>query len=416
MLNTGITKGCKKARRFLLLSILSLTGATIFTSPAQATMGNCSDCHTMHNSQNSAVMRYDTGATPLANLLRSTCYGCHARAGAIAPNILDIGSSRIPQVYHNDGVGGDLAGGNFAYIDNYGGAGYGSGASDGKGHNINGLGGIVTDANLAYPPGGILRIDHYGPTSHIQSSNLTCAGEPNNQGRWGCHGNRNSSTLGLPGGIGGAHHTNQSGSLTPAWDTEGRAGYAYRFLVGVWGYEDTDWQNTTGPNDHNEYWAQAQPARLDGCGLQGGCHGQGGVRPPHSTISEFCATCHGNFHTLGWADLAEAEDRPAGVGNDPTGANPWLRHPTDFALPAGGEYASYGSYNIAVPVARNTNGYAAPPAPSGVVTNTNVSVMCLSCHVAHASDYEDMLRFDYSLMIRGGAPGTGCFACHSYKN
>ena len=44
--------------------------------------------------------------------------------------------------------------------------------------------------------------------------------------------------------------------------------------------------------------------------------------------------------------------------------------------------------------------------------------MCLSCHQAHASDHDYMLRFDYAGMVAGTNPaadGTGCLACHTTK-
>jgi hypothetical protein len=45
--------------------------------------------------------------------------------------------------------------------------------------------------------------------------------------------------------------------------------------------------------------------------------------------------------------------------------------------------------------------------------------MCLSCYVAHASNYPDMLHWDYSIMIAGNgetASGTGCFVCDTPKD
>jgi hypothetical protein len=48
--------------------------------------------------------------------------------------------------------------------------------------------------------------------------------------------------------------------------------------------------------------------------------------------------------------------------------------------------------------------------------------MCLSCHVAHAGEYDYALRFNYSLMTAGGYDSIalatdegGCLACHTTK-
>jgi len=364
-------------------------------------MGECYDCHTMHNSQGNLPMRFDSGSTPLPQLLRGDCFGCHAQGGATA--LVTVGSTTIPQVYHND-FAVDLAGGNFGYIDGL----KGGGASDAKGHNIAALASMGADTNLAYPPGGIRQTNHYGGgSSQVTSAQLTCAGDPGNNGRFGCHGNRDSYNPPYAG-IVGAHHDNVSGSVTPGGG-EMRPGHGYRFLVGVHGYEDTDWQYTVSPSDHNEYFARNTPTTLD-CSA-GGCHGAGGVRPPNGTMSEFCATCHGNFHTITVGAGDDTINNSMGIG---TGVSPFLRHPADLSIPAAGEYASYLTYELTAPVGR----VAVPGGSGNSVTPGSDAVMCLSCHVAHGSDFPDMLRFDPTLMDVGGGPasGTGCFACHTSKD
>ena len=122
------------------------------------------------------------------------------------------------------------------------------------------------------------------------------------------------------------------------------------------------------------------------------------------TISEFCAECHGYFHASD-----EINDQP------PPSGSPWKRHPTDVSLPASGEYASYTAYSIEAPVARVN----IPGSPSGTVDpggEIDDIVMCLSCHRAHASEYPDILRWDYSDMDAGGGGSGGCFTCHTQKN
>ncbi len=89
---------------------------------AQGLVGDCSDCHTMHNSeQGQKVAIYGVGGTfvpgtplPIQNLLRMDCIACHAQNSS--DKIVTMpGGSTIPQVYHQDATG-DLAAGNFAYI------------------------------------------------------------------------------------------------------------------------------------------------------------------------------------------------------------------------------------------------------------------------------------------------------------
>ena len=211
-------------------------------------------------------MRFDAKGTPLPQLLRGDCYGCHAQGKNQA--LVSIGVDVIPQVYHTDTV--DLAGGNFAYID--GTKGSTGGASDAKGHNIAGLWSVGTDATLYAPPGGIVQFGH-DDGFNVNTTILRCAGTN------GCHGNRFSPATGYEG-ITGAHHNNANGAVTQgAGDAE--PGQGYRFLVGVNGYEDPDWQYTRSGTDHNEYTGRATPVQL---GCSGGavlsCHGTGGIRPP----------------------------------------------------------------------------------------------------------------------------------------
>jgi predicted CXXCH cytochrome family protein len=73
------------------------------------------------------------------------------------------------------------------------------------------------------------------------------------------------------------------------------------------------------------------------------------------------------------------------------------------------------TYNLKVPVARTV----IPQAPSSLVNpagSTDDIVMCLSCHMAHASRYENMLRFDYRYVVEGdSSKANGCLICHSSK-
>ncbi|WP_456386369.1 cytochrome c3 family protein [Desulfolithobacter sp.] len=361
----------------------------LWSRPVQgAIRGICSDCHTMHNSQGNTSMNFDGNTEPNENLTRGTCYGCHAQGGS-SP-VVALGTSRIPQVMHSGAT--DLAGGNFGYITGM----KGSGAADSKGHNIGDLTGI--DAVLYAPPGGIVNV---GGPSHVtgrnvNTENLSCAGVN------GCHGYRHFGSGGAyPKGISGAHHRNVDGQVDQATEPAN----SYRFLMAVKGFESSDWEENPSPANHNEYFALSQPVQLGCSGSAVKCHsGPGGLtQPPDGTMSQFCATCHGNFHTV-------ATSESDGIGSSAN--SPFIRHPTDLSLPASGEYAAYTVYNLSAPVARLT----VPASSSSTVTPGSDAVMCLSCHVAHASDYPDMLRWDYTSMVAGSSAGNGCFVCHSTKN
>jgi hypothetical protein len=112
-----------------------------------------------------------------------------------------------------------------------------------------------------------------------------------------------------------------------------------------------------------------------------------------NTMTAYCTGCHGNFHT-----------QLDGNAN-------WIRHPSDAVLPTDGEYADYTAYDVIAPVAR-----PALTAVSDVVNPGTDMVMCLSCHRAHGSPNDDMLRWEYSGMVAGGGGSGGCFVCHTEKN
>jgi Doubled CXXCH motif (Paired_CXXCH_1) len=379
---------CSRIRIVISLSAACLVSLIWCSSAAALIKGVCSDCHTMHNSQNNGAMNFDNSDIANDNLTKGDCLGCHAQGGSSAT--VDLGTSSIPQVMHTGAT--DLAGGNFGYITGI----TGGGAADNKGHNIKSLTG--EDAVLYAPPGGLPFAGH-DIGGNVNTENLTCAGVN------GCHGYRYTGSPNPAGvGISGAHHKNSDGQLDQAVEPAN----SYRFLMGVKGFESSDWQENPSVANHNEYHGLLMPVRL-GCGSGGtmNCHNNTtGVQPPDGTMSQFCATCHGNFHTLETGDSD-------GVGSLVT--SPFRRHPTDLALPITGEYAAYTVYNLEAPVARIT----VPAAATSAVTPGSDVVMCLSCHVSHASDYPSMLRWDYTTMVAGNggaAAGTGCFVCHTTKD
>jgi len=370
--------------------VLSANVALLFTVLAPATptwakiTGDCSNCHTMHNSQDGASMQFDDGASQHSNLLRSDCLGCHGQAGAA--KVLGVNGSQIPQVMHAD-ASGDLAAGNFGYINGMKGD-----PSDSHGHNVIDLGAAFNEGTLnGVLPGGIRQSFH--EDFIVNNSNMTCAGTN------GCHGYRNTGVSGVAS-MSGAHHKNVEGKLDVADSVEN----SYRFLTGVKGYENQAdrWQNISAES-HNEYYAATTPMTL-GCGTTS-CHTSLGISPSNHTISGFCATCHGNFHTL-------SNGNSDGIGLDIT--SPFIRHPSDIVIPNHGEYQHYTSYSVEAPAGRTTV-YDAPD--SSVTPGADV-VTCLSCHMAHASPYPDMLRWDYNSMDahNSGDINTGCFTCHTAKD
>lgn len=369
---------------FSLLFTLCSALSVLFSLPSslQAKIsGVCSHCHTMHNSQGGRPMNFNENATPNKVLLRGDCIGCHGQNPSGTQNIMPLGN--IPQVLLSASAN-PLAGGNFKYLE----------TDDNRGHNVIDIGNSEDNTNMFPPPG-----DQH--SSGILQANFTCSG------KYGCHGDRTIEEK--LSSLKGAHHTVDSvlkfGSINEV-NQGGSVGLSYRFLKGVKGGEDSDWQATTGPTNHNEYKGAISmgPSSL--------------TNPANNTISGLCAECHGYFH---------------GTSSSEAGStSPWLRHPTDIILPGGStkEYRLYNAgsgtnnpYSLDVPVARvniPTN------APGGFVNpgTDDAIIMCLSCHRAHASPYFKMVRWDYKGWPATGAdgcdPGTGkhgcCNVCHTSKN
>lgn len=384
----------KKTLRIVFLCTFMLLFVWAYAQ-ARITNHTCSDCHTMHFSQNGSSMRLGNGqfiehgegecadchSDTRAVLLRLDCLGCHASNPSGGSNIIN---SNWPQIAHNAAT--DLAGGNYRYVF----------ADDTYGHNVHGFGSAIPDDNWLGndPPGYDTNYDPstsggYDPGQ--DAGQIMCAGQN------GCHGNRDTSVPYLA--MRGTHHANDSmlkfGTIAEAQQGS-TSGTSYRFLYNIHGGEDSDWQATVSATDHNEYKGQTYASRPLAGGQTWGATLQ--------TLSQFCAECHGYFHA---SDEINNQAPPTG--------SPWKRHPTDVSLPASGEYSAYTAYSTEAPVARTT----IPTNPSGTVTpagSTDDIVMCLSCHKAHASEYGDILRWDYSNMIAGGSGSGGCFTCHTTKN
>jgi len=387
-MNNFKMKGGGKMRKTSIVMLLILLSVVLVSSTAFAISGVCSNCHTMHNSQNGLgeVQTYAGGTiisnvtTPQQYLLKASCIACHAGATG------QTNSFSAPIVVHTTAPtaqGGTytLAGGDFNWVAT------GLGAIDSKGHNVAGLAAAdvaITPADT--PPGW-----DFAATTGFTFGQVGNSGDWTNQltcaGQYGCHGSH-----GATGGITGAHHGNTGGTATQAGlaGAPTTIGSSYRFLAGIRGLEQSQWNWNESASSHNEYFGVDSPANRDQASV---------TYANKDTISFSCAECHGFFHSR--------------IDDTTAGTSPWLRHPTDIALKGTGEYTNYTAYSTQAPVARPTvygssNGTVAP----GVDI-----VMCLSCHRAHGSPEPDLLRWTYSSMVAGGGGSdTGCFTCHTSKN
>lgn len=339
--------------------------------------GLCSNCHTMHNSQNGDPMVVDGPGTGWAGgklasgtsqasqkyLLVTGCVGCHS--SVTDETIVTVGNSRIPIVFNVNGYPSSnlLAGGNFYWLSK--GSSY-----DGYGHNVLGI--SAEDTELSEAPGkkpGCTKSCHYSLAKKPESQQYS-----NDGGCEGCHYKvyhhlDNDRYRFLEG------HQGDGGS--------GGSGGSNWYVIGV---EDKDWEQDPSFGT-NRYQGRDRTQAPFGTGSLNSTQ----------TISSFCAGCHKEFHNT------------SDIGSN----SPWIRHPSDVLLPESGEYDAYdpvNAYSAEAPVA-----WVNPQTP----VRSQAVVMCLSCHRPHASDQPDILRWDYDNMRAHDAgewAGTGCFTCHTEKD
>ncbi|MFA5701561.1 MAG: cytochrome c3 family protein [Desulfuromonas sp.] len=379
----------------LLALALVASGATAWAKVS----GPCSDCHTMHNSQNGVVDTTLAGAPldggPSRSLTKGDCVGCHTGANDGTGNIPYVTDTTAPTYTSADGATGNtLAGGSFYWV---------ATGADAKGHNVLNIA-AGKDSNMPNlnPPGW----DPAVSNSEIANGEATWSKQLTCAGTYGCHGPHGAEDDFQD--LAGAHHGDDAvidGST---------AAKSFRFLNGIIGYEDPNWEYRPTKTARNEYHGVARKTIS-----------AAGSETDQKTISYFCATCHGNYHSGAGVSYA---------GQDTNiGENPWLRHPSDYDMAdtaVGSEYRSYnqdGTYSVEAPVAFDLGASVTKGSHAlntVAFTGGKAIVTCISCHRAHGSPHDDLLRWAYSptndvgaVMSAGsGAGNVGCFVCHTSKD
>lgn len=400
----------KKSTVFVTLSLAAAVLVALFPVTAMAKVqGLCSECHTMHSSQLPEPAAWtekgwQPGQTPNVALLATgtlvgvsnPCMGCHQ-----APeNTQNTGSNDIPYVdqttdpvYGADGTLSDtLAGGTFHYVRT---------GSDFVGHNVLGVAGV--DGTLSLTPPGYDPIEPGLPTGKPWGSQLTCAGN------LGCHGDHTKPDQFEA--ISGGHHGDDG---APEYTDGSSIARSYRFLKGITGREwntsgttGGKWEYKPSATQHNQYKGFD---RTDDTYPTG-----------KDTISYLCAQCHGFFHS---SDNNTGLTSVGGIHQTgSTFGDAWVRHPTDYDMGntlTDSEYRDYNvnnTYSVVAPVGRST--FVDSP-PSTVTFGDDTIVTCISCHRAHGTPWNDLVRWDYfddqqKAGNVSGTPNFGCFICHTSK-
>jgi predicted CXXCH cytochrome family protein len=345
-------------------------------------VAECTGCHQMHNAKTANLT---IGIDP-----STTCLECHGESGQSSYHVATP-SAEMPTGTppNNQGPGGDFGWLNKTYypvvrsniVSNYGYT---------HGHNITALGydsGYLkgtNDPKTTAPGGGF-------PTAQL---GCTSCHDMHGKGRW--------TTAGTYSKTSGAIWTSGSyGALPTTINSENLSTGVYRLLRAQESVDGVTFGNVpvavanSGYN-RSEYYTQTRTA-----------YGSG--------MSDFCGTCHPDMHTT------------ASI----------LRHPTGQVM-AGSIQSNYNSYvkSGAMTGSATTSYLSLVPFEEGLTyTTANIStmkshaqvndsvldgpgsgsvpatatIMCLSCHRAHASAFENMLKWDPSqtTIITAGAYPTG---------
>ena len=343
-------------------------------------VAECNGCHSMHNATGSFLLQ---GTDP-----SSTCLNCHMSPGDTAPTRYHISTpladmpAGTPPVQRSPG--GDFGWLRKAYtwVPRTGAA---AETSEGEahGHNIVAADdGLVADTTVTAPGGT------------FSSSQLGCTSchDPHGRVRRRSDGSfATGAALGQAGDpiIGSGSYAN---SAVP---TTGQAVGTYRLLRGlndtsVTGVTFTGVAIAVAPATYNQTEATNQ-VRV----------AYGAVDSAGNTWGKWCGSCHPQMHTPATGTRVHPIDHELGILNGVY--NAYVKS-GDLTGLAASSYSSLvpfaeatGTFTTLAGHASNTNGYLNGPAATD-------QVMCLSCHRAHASGFDYMLRFNmgYEFMVYNG--------------
>jgi len=367
--------------------VLAAVSALLISAPAFAFhsggVAECEGCHSMHNSFEGAPNV--TGSSVIGDsgpyLLKAqdqsgSCLNCHEHAGDTGPNSYHISTAvvdmpaGVPPLQLTPG--GDFGWLKKSYTFSIRGT---QTVDHGErhGHNVVAADfGYAADGTLAAAPGGT-----------YDAAKLACSSCHDPHGRYRRDTTGAISTTGLP-------IFNSGSYLTSNPPTASGAVGVYRILGGI-GYKPASYQAVTfnadppaalAPGTYNASEATSQTLVAYG-----------------SNMSEWCANCHGAMLSNGYTSGMNGLAHPA--GNDATldkGYNGIIydnynKYVTSGKMTGGAATA----YSTIVPFEFGTADYSVLKAKTlatmGATATANVS--CLSCHRAHASGFESMLRFFY---------------------
>jgi hypothetical protein len=323
-------------------------------------VAHCDGCHSMHQSLDNPISGAGNNQLLKGSDASSTCLNCHDGGGSYHINSVDGSNAK--------------AGGDFYWISNPYSASNWSGTvwygGDNSGHNIVAADYLmIADANPnnATAPGGT-----------YPSANFSCTSCHD------AHGRVSGSTAQAPISV--------SGSYGAADPTDGSIHGNYRILGGA-GYV------TQGV----AFTAAAPVATANGSSGTSVDYGSG--------MSEFCANCHGDY-------INDSHRHPAGDGEH---LNGYGTNYNSYVKTGDMTGTSATAYDPLISFERGVTDGSLLDETSTVGTDGNSNVMCLTCHRAHASAFNNAGRWDFetefighsAALSSGDVPAT---AAVYYKN
>jgi hypothetical protein len=351
-------------------------------------VAHCDACHTMHNSgpgggegTNATAPRMTNRALPVGEtnpwLLQgtdpsSTCLNCHGDTSPSSYHVLDTTTpGTISPTTLNYAPGGD-----FAWL----------ATGERKGHNI-----LAVDFGL----GPDSRPTPPGQTAYT-GGGFSCVSchDPHGQNRYTGTGDAMARVGG--GAIVG-------GGSTDSGVVAGEVRGAYRLLGGL-GWTPKSSGNFAGfpvgtlppiavaPATYNKSEGSFD---ITATGITGQV-----VVGYVSGMSEFCGTCHGAMHTnavdgASGSMLRHPSGNDAQMGDVQANYNAYLRT-GDMTGAAGQTYDALVPFELQTTRADAVTRSSLTTETTNIQASASTTVMCLSCHRAHASAFDSMLRWDYA--------------------
>jgi len=345
-------------------------------------VANCEGCHTMHNSQDGAQNAVNGAGTigngPSKFLTKgsdpsSTCLNCH---------------KGTPGGYHilTDGTGYAVTkspGGDFFWLKStthYTGEHGFNSMADNHGHNV-----IAADYSLGQD--GTLTTGPSDGTKAYAAADLGCNSCHDPHGKVGTGtGATRENSFAIEGS--GSKNAELQGVSAGNYVLLGDAGYD--------GGQQATWGTT---------FDAAAPIAQTNRKLQTTDHAD-----YLSGMSEWCANCHTGF-AQATADVTGGSLTGLTGGTahtHPAGAGATLTNVADFynKYQATGEFAASAadSYDILVPFERASGTAADLDTASTTGPAATDQVMCLSCHHAHASGFNNIGRWDFEASLLAESP------------